>query len=593
MLKFPYGLSNFYTLMKERYVYIDRSGYLPILEDAGRQLLFLRPRRFGKSLLLSMLENYYDVAKANEFQDLFGNLAIGKQPTEWHNQYFVLTWDFSVVNPLGRAQDIQQALHRYLNARIEDFAARYESLLPQDIRITPDAITSFQSLLTAIERTPHKLYLLIDEYDNFANEVLMGSLAQGKHRYEELLYGEGTLKTVFKAIKSAATGRGLDRVFITGVTPIVLHDMTSGYNVAKHISLEPEFQRLCGFDETELVEELIRPVAWGGGFSEEHVTEIQAFMRTVYNGYCFSYKASSLVYNPTLVMYFLDAVQRSCEYPRAILDSNLGMDQRKMAFVSQLPYGEQVVQAAVDEEQPLSLEALSDGFGVNDLLEPEKNMTFTASLLYFLGVLTLGPRNAMGKLVLRVPNLAARKLYFERIQRMILPEADLYEASQAAERFFRSGDLQPVCDFVEQRYFPVLSNRDYRWSNELTLKTAFLTLLFHDTFYMMDSEPELERGYADLVMIVRSDMRQYQLLDMLLEFKYVSLADVKLSGKQAGEMTADEVKMLPLVSQKLAEAAENLQRYRMALETTYSEKLRLHVYVVLALGFERIVWEEK
>lgn len=593
MVKFPYGLSNFYKIITEGYVYIDRTDRIPLIENIGSQLSFLRPRRFGKSLLLSMLENYYDVAKAGEFDRLFGQLAIGRQPTELHNQYVVLSWDFSAVSPQGNAQDIQQALHRYLNARIRNFAARYRSVLPGTLDIDPvDALVSFQSLLTLVEQTPYRLYLLIDEYDNFANEVLMGSVGEGQQRYEELLYSEGALKTIFKAVKSAASGRGLDRVFITGVAPIVLNDMTSGYNVAKPISLEPEFQTLCGFDERELSDQLVRPIADACGFSREKAIEIRAFMRMMYNGYCFSYEPDISVYNPTLSIYFLDHLQRTCEAPRKILDGNLGMDQQKLAFASALPYGEQVVQAAVDEESPLNIEELSDGFGVKDLLQPEKDISFTASLLYFLGVLTLGNRNAIGKQILRVPNLVVRKLYFERIQRMLLPDLDRYEASQAAERLFRSGDLQAVCEFIEQRYFKVFDNRDYRWSNELTIKTAFLTLLFHDTFYIMDSEPELERGYADLLMIVRPDMRQYELFDLLLEFKYVSLSDAGMTGRQVRGMSYKELLRLPEVAERLADGKAALQAYRQSLEARYSGKLRLRTYAVVALGFERLIWEE-
>lgn len=593
MLKFPYGESDFYKIITEGYLYVDRTDRIPLLENFGSQLSFLRPRRFGKSLLLSTLENYYDIARADEFECLFGHLAIGRQPTDLHNQYFVLRWDFSAVSPQGRAQEIQQALHRYLNARIRDFTVRYRELLPGafDIDAT-DALISFQSLLTRVQQTPYRLYLLIDEYDNFANEVLMGSLTEGQQRYEELLYSEGALKTVFKAVKSAASGLGLDRVFITGVAPIVLNDMTSGYNVARSLSLETELQSLCGFEEQEISDILLQIVE-GCGFSQEKTAEILAFMRTMYNGYCFSYDSSQSVYNPMLAIYFLDHLQRKCETPRKVLDSNLGMDQQKLVFASMLPYGEQVVQDAVNEEHPLNLEELLDGFGVKDLFEPEKDIGFTASLFYFLGVLTLGERHEMGNLILRVPNLVARKLYFERIQRILLPGVDKYVASQAAERFFRTGDLQDVCDFVEQRYFPVFSNRDYRWSNELTVKTAFLTLLFRDTFYVMDSKPEIERGYADLIMIVRPDMRSFQLLDMVLEFKFISLTDAKLTGEQARGMTIEAIKALPAVAEKLTDAARSLQRYRGMLETAYGDKLRLHAYVVLALGFERIVWEER
>ncbi|EDN67611.1 protein containing DUF1703 [Beggiatoa sp. PS] len=174
MLKFPYGFSDFYLLRTENYFYMDRSSHIRLIEEAGHQLLFLRPRRFGKSLLLSMLENYYDVAKASEFERLFGNLAIGQNPTEKHNQYLIMKWDFSNVNPEGGAPQIQERLTRYINRCIQDFADKYQTVLLKNIQIEPvDAIDSFLSLLSAVRQTPYRLYLLIDEYDNFANDLMM------------------------------------------------------------------------------------------------------------------------------------------------------------------------------------------------------------------------------------------------------------------------------------------------------------------------------------------------------------------------------------------------------------------------------------
>ncbi len=295
-MKFPYGICDFYQIITENYWYVDRTDRIPYIEEMGKHLLFLRPRRFGKSLLLSMLENYYDLAKADEFETLFGRLAIGQHPTAKHNQYFVLTWDFSVVSPVGESEQIQQALHRYVNSRIQDFAVYYHHLLPMKIQIDPvDAIASLQSLLTAVRQTPYRLYLLIDEYDNFANELMMGHRQISHSRYKALLYGEGSLKALFKAIKSFSAGGGLDRVFITGVSPVVLSDITSGYNIAENVYVHPEFNDLCGFWESEVADTLAQIV------KECHApaakaTEALNMMRTFYNGYCFTYNAKSLLY---------------------------------------------------------------------------------------------------------------------------------------------------------------------------------------------------------------------------------------------------------------------------------------------------------
>ena len=340
MMKFPYSISDFYDIITEKYFYIDRTDRIPLIEKAGKHLLFLRPRRFGKSLLLSMLKNYYDIAKADEFELLFGKLAIGSNPTKRHNQYFVLEWDFSMVEPSGDAHAIRSALHRYVNATIKRFA------------------------------------------------------------------------------------------------------------------------------------------------------------------------------------------------------------------------------------------------------------TYLASLLYFFGILTFGGVTVIGTHILQVPNLAVRGLFLERLRKMLLPNTERNDMVQVAETFYNTGALKPVCDFIEQNCFKAFDNRDYRWANELTVKTAFLSLLFNDTLYITDSETALERGYADMTMIVRPDKRQFQLLDFLFEFKYVGLKDNNLSGAKVKAMTDAELKTLAPVKLKLAESAAKLKGYRQTLESAYDDKLRLRCYSVVAVGFDRLVQAE-
>jgi len=191
-MKFPYGICDFYDVISENYFYVDRTDKISLIEETGKYLLFLRPRRFGKSLVLSMLENYYDVAKAKQFELLFGSLAIGETPTPKHNQYFVMNWDFSAVDSTGSAEEIRQRLHDHINGCIEHFKACYEEFLTNDIELHPtNAIRSLQSVLAAIKATPYKLYLLIDEYDNFANEVMMAGKSNSRDKYETLIQGEG------------------------------------------------------------------------------------------------------------------------------------------------------------------------------------------------------------------------------------------------------------------------------------------------------------------------------------------------------------------------------------------------------------------
>jgi len=593
MLKLPYGFSDFYLLRCENYFYVDRSSHIRLIEETGNQLLFLRPRRFGKSLLLSMLENYYDVAKASEFDKLFGELAIGKKPTEKHNQYLVMKWDFSNVNPEGGASQIQVRLNRYINRCIQDFAEKYQTVLLKNIHIEPeDAIDSFLSLLSAVRQTPYRLYLLIDEYDNFANDLMMGCGEINPERYKTLLSTEGSLKALFRAVKSASSGNGLERVFITGVSPVLMSDITSAYNVAENIYLLPEFNDVCGFRESELTS-VVNQVVAECKLSPDSVQIALNLMQTFYNAYCFSVSVNELVYNPTLVLYFLKHFQRYCQFPQQMLDDNLAMDLGKLTYLSRLPNGRAIIWQALNGTPPLVLSLLANRFGVDQMLKTTQSNQFIVSLLYYLGILTLDRKtDKLRKLRFKIPNLVVRKLYVEHLFEMLLPQPEREEVRLLAEAFYQTGDLQPVCHFMEQRYFKVFDNRDYATANELTIKTAFLTVLFNDVWYMMDSEMACKRRYTDLTMIIRPDFRELPLYDFILEFKYLKLTEVKLSGAEVKKLSLKKLEALEPVKEKLAEAKQQLLDYQTCLEEECHEVLKLQLISVVAVGFDRMVWQK-
>lgn len=592
-MNYPYGNSDFYKIITENQYYIDRTDRIPLLEEAGYNLLFLRPRRFGKSMLVSMLENYYDIAKADEFAPLFGRLAIGRDPTPLHNQYLVLSWDFSFVKTYGSVEEIDDALHQYLNERFRNFGLRYAHLLTTEIQIHPtNALISFLALLSAAQLSGHKVYLFIDEYDNFANEVMMATHIDGRKRYEELVTGEGIFKTVFKNIKGGMRGLGLDRVFITGVSPIVMSDVTSGHNIAKNLTWRRQFNDLCGFTAAE-VRPLVDRMITECGLPPDKADEAMELMRVFYNGSCFTWGDAPLIYNPTLVFYFLEEFQLECRYPDKMLDSNLAPDYAKLVYVSRHPKGEQILQTALNDQSEVSVAEIGDRFGVAEMLDTSKQRDLLASLLCYLGVLTYAGRTSQGEYRLVIPNLVTRRLYAERLLEMFFPAAETRDLGRdAAKELYMQGDIQPVCDFIEQTYFRVLDNRDYLHADELTVKMAFLTLVYNDILYIIDSETALERTYADLTMIIRPEMRRFQLLDILIEFKYVALNKLDLSGAAIKQKTMAELKELVPVKEKLAEAKTQLLDYRQKLTRKYGEQLRLRSYSVVAIGFERVVWEE-
>jgi len=440
--------------------------------------------------------------------------------------------------------------------------------------------------------TPYPIYLLIDEYDNFANTLMMGEASStGKKRYEKIVHDEGILRTLFKAIKSSTSGSMFDRVFITGVSPIVLSDITSGYNIAENIYLKPGFNDLCGFRENE-VRDVIEQLVTECDLGSEKIDDALNLMKTYYNGYLFAVGLNEYLYNPTLCLYFFKQFKESCNYPRKMLDSNLAVDESKLEYIAEIPLGREILLSLMQKDYYLTVEDISDRFGIREMIsENSKNNVFLVSFLYYFGVLTLAGETDDLKIKLKVPNLVIQSLYVERVQKMLLPDPGTRDEGRlAAEKVYQKGDMEPLRDFVENRYFMVFKNRDYRWANELTLKTAFLTLLYNDIIFIMDSETEISRKYADLTMIIRPDKRYGKVFDVLIEFKFISLKEAGLTGAEAKQLTVNKLHNLPQIKKAFTEGRQQVTRYAKSLDNKYGN-LRLKKFVVTALGFERVCFE--
>jgi hypothetical protein len=267
------------------------------------------------------------------------------------------------------------------------------------------------------------------------------------------------------------------------------------------------------------------------------------------------------------------------------------MDRGKLSYVSSLLNGESVIFQALNENPPLSLFELADRFGVQDMLSANKDTQFIVSLLYYLGILTLNGETELGKLRFKIPNLVARKLYVERLFEIHLTKSEREHTGKLAQEFFQTADLQAICDFMEQHYFKVFDNRDYKLANELTIKTAFLTVLFNDILYIMDSEFSTGRRYVDLSMIIRPERRKYPIFDFILEFKYINLSEVNLSGEELRDMSIDKLKVLAFVKKNAADAKKQLLSYKTSLKKKYGDELKLKLISVVAVGFDRLVWE--
>ena len=407
MIKFPYGIADFCRIRREERVYVDRSAHIRDLEDLGDTLVFLRPRRFGKSLWLQTLATYYDLRLAGEHEELFGNLAIGRDPTPLAHRYFVLQWNFSTVDPSGGVERIAESLREHVSSQAKVFAREYGTTLPATIEAEGSSAAILRSILSAVSETPYKLCLLIDEYDNFVNEVM----ATDVDTYRALFAGAGPYKQLFKAVKNATEGQGLERVFVTGVSPVALNDLTSGFNNAEDVSLVPELAALCGFREQEIAA-LLEDVASERGLSAAAVEEALAAMRTWYNGHRFARDEAELLYNPTNVLYFLKHLQRYGEPPEQLHDENLRTDRGKLAFLAHTAAGAGVIEQLTEGgDGTVEVTQLATSFSLDDLTQRmKKDPDAVASMLYYMGLLTL----TEVPFRLRIPNLVARRLFLER-----------------------------------------------------------------------------------------------------------------------------------------------------------------------------------
>lgn len=413
MIRFPYGISNFPAIRTEGYLYLDRTQHIPLLEEAGKQLVFLRPRRFGKSLLLSTLANYYDIKTAGQFDTLFGGLEVGRNPTPEHNRYLILRWDFSKVSAQGDIDDIKSSLFNHLNETIETFKRDYAAFLQGNAEIYENALVSFQSLCNNVGSSGQQIYLLIDEYDNFTNEATHELLMQStsdNQRYQALLEAESIIKVLFKIIKGSAGEGTIGRVFITGVLPLVLADITGGYNIATDISLQPRFHDLCGITIQELdtlVDQVLKQCREGNDQRENLLQTLKRF----YNGYRFCDQAdTSLLYNPSACLY-LHHYQDGYTTPHPMPDNSLMADTPYIHCLMSQSSGTGMLERILNEANPITLDVLVTRFGIGQFTELQQDERYLLSLLYYFGVLTIVDTDILGKPTLGIPNFTARIMW--------------------------------------------------------------------------------------------------------------------------------------------------------------------------------------
>jgi len=553
-MKIPYGRSNFATLRQRGMFYADKTPFLPLLEEdrAGfAHLLFLRPRRFGKSLLVSMLEHYYDLAQRERFDELFGGLWIHAHPTPERNTYLALTLDFSAVDTEGDPREIRSSFTMAVKNCVRPFLMRYRDRFPDFARILDhlDSYNDATGLLGAVFGTAQglhqKVYLLIDEYDHFANRLL----ADGEEQvYESIVKGTGFVRTFYAGLKAATGMGGLGRMFITGVSPILLDDLSSGFNIITHASLLDGFSSMAGFTRAEVeraVDEFLADRT--DLFSDPRIGDRAQLLDTMeryYNGYRFSKRAAERVFNSDLVLYFLRQIEATGRYPEQMLDVNVRTDYGRLQRIVSLS-------GAAGAEARALLEAiLTEESVASDLVEQFGSRAMYSraqlvSLFYYMGMLTFGPNAALQpRAELVIPNKVIRTLQWEYMayaledhDHLVLDMSDVEEALQAMAG---RGDIVPLLTLFRDKVMKKIGVKDQRQFNEGTLKLMLLAYLSNSRIFHILSEKEFSRGYCDLFLTPAQDLSSLKYAWML-EAKYL-----KTGAKPAAIEKAVEAAFLQL-----------------------------------------------
>ena len=562
MLKVPYGISDYKTLKEEGYCYVDKTMYLEKLENVRKVITYLRPGRFGKSLFTSMMYYYYDVNSKDDFDNLFKDTYVSSNPTINKNNYYVLKFDFSGMTSFDKdSRQLELEFIRKVSSGIKEFNNHYGTSANTDYNdITPnglilDFLDYFRSL-----KLNHKLYIIIDEYDNFTNAILEGK----GDRFKSIAGNEGFLKAFYSEIKEYC-GRGVvDRVFITGICPITLDSMTTGFNTSTDISTDVRFNEMIGLTHEEVCY-LIKDI------DENKKEEIFDLMLKNYDGYLFSKKSNTRVFNATLVMYFLSHYYEINEIPDEILDGNIAFNYGKVANLLKLQNNEfyedildTILKTGTIEGELKSKFNLELKFKRDDVI----------SLLYYFGYLTIKEVSFGSNVIFEIPNYVMNTLYtnyFLQLLEEANPLITFDDSSSYLKEIILEGKIDVISKYVE-RILKLSDNRIFMKFDEKYVQLLYFSLLINKKEFHIYSEYQTSGGYVDLMIFKNMDICKN---NIMIELKYIKKSDY---DKDNGLL---EVKRKEAISQLLSYS-----------EDDRLDKTNLKRYVVIFVGNDLKLLEE-
>ncbi len=519
----PYGMTNFEDIRLDNYYYVDKTSFIPLIERSNRFFFFIRPRRFGKSLTLNVLQHYYDVRTKDKFDALFGDLYIGKHPTPERNSYLVLYLNFSGI--YGGLHDYRKGLDSHCGITFENFCKIYADYLPQDtlegLRAASGAVEQLDFLYQACARAGQNIYLFIDEYDHFTNAIL--SDAESLHRYTEETHKEGYLRAFFNKVK-AGTYSSIKRCFITGVSPVTMDDLTSGFNIGTNYSLAPEFNELMGFTESE-VREMLTYYSTNSPFNHT-IDELIALMKPWYDNYCFAQECygEATMYNSNMVLYFVYNYILKGKVPADMIEDNIRIDYEKLRMLirkdKEFAHDASIIQTLVSEGYITGM--LKKGFPAVNIADPDNFV----SLLYYFGMLTISG-TYRGKIKLTIPNQVVQEQLYTYLLNTY-NEADLsfssYEKDELASALAYDGAWNSYFDYIADCLKRYTSQRD-KQKGEFFVHGFTLAMTAQNRFYRPISEADTQAGYVDIFLCPLLDIYPDMEHSYIIELKYAKYKD--------------------------------------------------------------------
>ena len=579
----PYGVADFVTVIEQNLYYVDKTMFIPELEKQPRNLFFIRPRRFGKSIFLSMLYSYYDCTQSHKFQSLFGNLWIGQHPTPLQGKYQVLFLDFSQIT--GNIDKLETKFNSYLSINLDAFVRQYSEYYQaemEEILAQEDFEEKMELIFKAAKAHQYHLYLIIDEYDNFTNVILN---ERGENVYHAITHADGFYRDVFKKFKG-----NFERIFMMGVSPVTLDDVTSGFNIGWNISIKPEFDEMLGFSTTDVVEMFTYYKEHGSIPADSDIDAIVNDMKPWYDNYCFAKQAlkkKTRMFNCDMVLYYLRNYMDAGCPPEEMIDPNTRTDYGKMKKLLQFDKldGERkgIIRKIAEEEQIVT--QLYESFSAYQIPKAE----IFPSLLFYYGMLTIkGTRGS--KLILGIPNNNVRKQYYGYLEEEYQAKAYV-DVNQLTDYYYDmayDGKWEEGLRFMADAYAKVSSVRD-GVEAERNLQGFFMAYLNLNDYYITAPELELNHGYCDFFLL--PDLTHYASQhSYILELKVLSKKD--FSAIVEGEFTEDG-KPMTKAEKQWCEAVEQIHRYAEAPRVeALRQGTKLHLIIMQFEGWELKRMEE-